>query len=76
MVERPLCMRKVNTSGQLVVRNASGQKSQFSILVICVLNLVRSSANGYAVVRGSGRITVLQLGGFRVFWRVRDVGGA
>ena len=60
-----------------MVRNASGQKSQFSILVICVLNLVRSSANGYAVVRGSGRITVLQLGGFRVFWRVRDdVGGA
>ena len=27
-------------------------------------------------LRGSGRITVLQLGGFRVFWRVRDVGGA
>jgi hypothetical protein len=36
------------------------------------------SGTGYmvAAVRGSGRITVLQLGGFRVFWRVRDVGGA
>jgi hypothetical protein len=27
-------------------------------------------------LRVSGCITVLQLGRFRVFWRVRDVGGA
>ena len=27
-------------------------------------------------LRGSGRITILQLGRFRAFWRARDVGGA
>jgi hypothetical protein len=31
----------------------------------------RSSNSG---VRGSGRIAILQLGGFRAFWRARDVG--
>ena len=30
----------------------------------------------YTAVRGSGRITVLQFGRFRAFWRARDVGGA
>ena len=45
-----------------------------------ILNVVYSSrgirARTYGSVRGFGRITVLQLGEFMVFWRVRDVGGA